>query len=262
MRRFLVAGNWKMHGSQLMTTKLISAVAKYLNLPSNNADLMYDVLFCPPAPYLKTAQDAINDLPFHLGGQNVSSYEQGAYTGEVSLAMLNDFACDYVLIGHSERRKLYSENDSQVADKFAACLENSSITPILCVGETLAERQSGKTEIVISSQLDAVLDVVGINGFHNAVIAYEPVWAIGTGETATPMQAQKMHAKIRSKLANLNKEIADKTRILYGGSVKPTNAKELFVAPDIDGGLIGGAALDAQSFTNICQVVQAIIDNQ
>jgi len=252
-----------MHGSLSMTTELISGVAEYLKISSNNnVNLIYDVLFCPPAPYLSTAQEALNGLPFSLGAQNVSPYEQGAYTGEVSLAMLNEFACNYVLVGHSERRKLYFESDEQVAEKFAACLDNTNIIPILCVGETLSERQSGQTEKVVTRQIDAVLDVVGISGFNRAVIAYEPVWAIGTGETATPTQAQAIHAKIRTKLANFNPEIAEKIRILYGGSVKPSNAEELFSAPDIDGGLIGGAALEAQSFADICQAAQTITDNQ
>lgn len=259
MRRFLVAGNWKMNGSQDMTTELISDVAQRLNVIANEkADLLYDVLFCPPAPYLVAAKIATTGLPFSIGAQNVSPYQAGAYTGEISLDMLAEFSCDYVLLGHSERRELYAESDQQVAEKFAACIEKGGIVPILCVGETLADRQSDNTDAVVAQQLDAVIDRVGIQGFQNAVIAYEPVWAIGTGETATPDQAQAVHAMIRSKLAELDATIADKIQILYGGSVKPSNAAELFSAVDIDGGLIGGAALDADSFAGICKAAQTL----
>ena len=259
MRRFLVAGNWKMHGSQTMTAELISDVAKKIGVSSDSQEqLAYDVLFCPPAPYLAQAQHATAQLPLSIGAQNVSPFESGAYTGEVSLEMLTEFACDYVLLGHSERRELYAETDQQIAEKFAACIENSKIIPTLCVGETLSDRQSGNTEVVVAKQLDAVLDVVGIAGFNNAVIAYEPVWAIGTGETASPQQAQDVHAMIRNKLSQLDTGIANKIQILYGGSVKPTNAEELFAAADIDGGLIGGAALDADSFAGICKAALTI----
>lgn len=259
MRRFLVAGNWKMHGSQSMTAELISGVAEQLNIEaSSGSSLPYDVLFCPPAPYLVLAQTAVEGLPFSIGAQNTSQFDKGAYTGEIAVSMLNEFDCDYVLLGHSERRELFGETDTQIAEKFAACIENNKITPILCVGETLSDRQSGNTEAVVAKQLDAVLDLVGINGFKNAVIAYEPVWAIGTGETATPQQAQDVHAMIRNKLADLDNVIASEIQILYGGSVKPSNAEELFAAEDIDGGLIGGAALDAESFAGICQAAQAL----
>lgn len=248
-----------MHGSQTMTTELISGVAQQLNLLSNSAEkLLYDVLFCPPVPYLSTAANAIDGLPFTLGAQNVSPFEQGAYTGEISLTMLDEFGCEYVLLGHSERRELYAENDAQVAEKFAACHDNSNITPVLCVGETLSQRQSGDTESAVTKQLDAVLDTVGIAGFTNAVIAYEPIWAVGTGETASPAQAQEVHAMIRNKLRILDAEIANKIQILYGGSVKPQNAGKLFAQADIDGGLIGGAALDAENFAGICRAAQQL----
>ncbi|MBX2848511.1 MAG: triose-phosphate isomerase [Acidiferrobacterales bacterium] len=258
MRRFLVAGNWKMHGSQEMTKALISSVAEQLNV-IEQGPLAYDVLFCPPAPYLASAQKTTEGLPFSTGAQNVSCFDSGAYTGEISLAMLAEFACEYVLLGHSERRELYAENDRQIAEKFAACINNSEIKPVLCVGETLLDRQSGNTDRVVARQLDAVLDKVGIQGFDNAIIAYEPVWAIGTGETASPDQAQEMHAMIRGKLADLDGEIAEKIQILYGGSVKPGNASKLFSAADIDGGLIGGAALDAESFAGICKAAEALV---
>lgn len=260
MRRFLVAGNWKMHGSQTMTAELISDVAKKIGVSSGSQEqLAYDVLFCPPAPYLAQAQQATAQLPLSIGAQNVSPFKSGAYTGEISLEMLSEFSCDYVLLGHSERRELYAETDQQIAEKFAACIENSKIIPILCVGETLSDRQSDNTEAVVAKQLDAVLDLVGIAGFNNAVIAYEPVWAIGTGETASPQQAQDVHAMIRNKLSQLDSGIANKIQILYGGSVKPTNAEELFAAADIDGGLIGGAALDADSFAGICKAAAITI---
>lgn len=258
MRRLLVAGNWKMHGSQAMTTELISGVATELGIGLDSTEtLAYDVLFCPPAPYLGLAGEIVKGLPFSAGAQNVSAFSHGAYTGEISLSMLQELQCDFVLLGHSERRELYGETDTQIAEKFVACVENAKTVPILCVGETLSDRQSDETEQVVASQLDAVIDVVGIDGLSNAVIAYEPVWAIGTGETASPEQAQEVHAMIRNKLSLLDKNVAEKIRILYGGSVKPANAEELFAAPDIDGGLIGGASLDAASFAGICRAAEA-----
>ncbi len=258
MRNFLVAGNWKMHGSQAMTTELISGLAKELGLNAS-AQLPYEVLLCPAAPYLVLAQSELNDLPFKLGAQNVNQNDKGAFTGEMSVAMLHDIGCQYTLVGHSERREIYHENDQQIAEKFLACINNNQpISPVLCVGETLEERQADETEAVIQRQIETVINKVGIAGFENAVIAYEPVWAIGTGETATPKQAQAVHVFIRELLANNSKEIADKMQILYGGSVKPTNALELFSEPDIDGGLIGGASLDAQSFAGICKAAESL----
>ena len=195
-----------MHGSQNMTTELVSGVAGSLNaldgeLPS------FDVLVCPPSPYLAVAQASISGTPIMLGAQNVSAHEQGAYTGEISLPMLAEFGCKYVLLGHSERRELYGETDAQVAEKFAACVaSDTQIKPVLCIGEKLQQRQSGATETVIAKQLDAVLAVSGIAGFNNAVIAYEPVWAIGTGETASPEQAQQVHMRlfVPNKLCGLD----------------------------------------------------------
>ena len=241
-----------MHGGLAMTAELISAVSDGLSQLAN-PQLGFDVLVCPPSPYLAAAQQAIGDSAIQLGAQNVSAAAQGAFTGEISLPMLNEFACNYVLLGHSERRQLFGETDQQIAEKFAACVaSNTGIIPVFCIGETLQQRQSGATEQVIANQLEAVLETSGISGLGKAVIAYEPVWAIGTGETATPQQAQEVHQFIRNKLAKLDQTIADKVQILYGGSMKPDNAQELMAQTDIDGGLIGGAALDAASFTAIC----------
>lgn len=245
-----------MHGSRQMTAELIDAVKVFCQ---SNLTEQVDVLICPPSIYLPQATELTQDSPLLLGAQNVSAFEAGAHTGEISLPMLQEVGCDYVILGHSERRELYAESSEVVADKFRACIANSNtngsvknVKPILCVGETLEQREKGETEAVISSQLDAVLAVSGIDGFNQAVIAYEPVWAIGTGQTASPEQAQQVHAFIRSKLGKLNVDIAQKVQILYGGSVKPDNAQMLFSQPDIDGGLIGGASLKADDFIAIC----------
>ncbi len=264
MRRLLVAGNWKMNGSSEMTADLIAGVARRaLDAArlSEQKELGYDILVCPPAPYLSQAAANSESQPIAVGAQNTSQFESGAYTGEVSLSMLTELGCEYVLIGHSERRELFREADLEIAEKFSACLDHGSkIVPVLCIGETLAERQADKTEAVVAAQLDAVIEKVGIAGFENAVIAYEPVWAIGTGETASPEQAQNVHAFIRAKLSELDAGIAESIRIVYGGSVKPDNAYELFTQNDIDGGLIGGASLDVNSFAGICEVAQKIIE--
>jgi triosephosphate isomerase len=264
MRRFLVAGNWKMNGSSEMTADLISGIARRVldaARLSEQKELGYDILVCPPAPYLSQAIDSSESQPIAVGGQNISQFDSGAYTGETSLSMLAEIGCKYVLIGHSERRELFKETNKDVAEKFLACVNHqASIVPVLCIGETLAQRQAGQTEDIIAAQLDAVIDAVGIAGFANAVIAYEPVWAIGTGETASPEQAQEVHAFIRAKLDSLNIEIAQAIRIVYGGSVKPSNADELFAQKDIDGGLIGGASLQVNSFAGICEAVQKIIE--
>ena len=242
-----------MNGSLKMTAELISGISEYLSsTPGSGANI--DVLVCPPSAYLAAGQQATSGNGIMLGSQNVSPYESGAYTGETALSMLADFACSHVLIGHSERRELFSETDAEVAQKFASCIASeSSFVPVLCIGETLEQRQAGDTEAVVAAQLDAVISQSGIGGFDGAVIAYEPVWAIGTGETASPEQAQQVHQFIRSKLASLDASIANKVRILYGGSMKPSNAKELLAQQDIDGGLIGGAALEVESFTGICR---------
>jgi len=262
MRRFLVAGNWKMHGSQQMTTDLISGIANGV-LEKDGGDLGYDIMVCPSAPYLSHALSVSESASglVKVGSQNVSPYEQGAYTGEVSLPMLSELGCQYVLLGHSERRSIFGETNESVAEKFAACAASETdIIPVLCIGESLPDREQGNTEAVVGAQIDAVLDIVGIGGFANAVIAYEPVWAIGTGVTASPEQAQEVHAFIRGKLAALNAQTADAIQILYGGSVKPDNAEKLFAEPDIDGGLVGGASLNQDSFVGICEAARKLTD--
>lgn len=210
-----------------------------------------EMAVCPPYPYLGQAQLALQGSPLALGAQSLSEHASGAFTGEVSAAMLLEFGCRYVLVGHSERRALFSETDAVAAAKFAAAQE-AGLVPVLCVGETLDERNAGQTASVIARQLSAVLDRVGVNAMASAVVAYEPVWAIGTGVTASPAQAQEVHAAIRAQVAALDAGVAEGLRILYGGSVKPQNAKELFGQADIDGGLIGGAALVADDFLAIC----------
>lgn len=248
MRKPFVAGNWKMHGSKASILTLVS------DLNSKIADVGdVDVAICPPAIYIDYVNRALAGNRIAVGAQNMAEEaQQGAFTGEHSVAMLKDMDCGYVILGHSERRALYGETDSQIATKVDVALK-AGVTPILCVGETLEERESGVMESVIAAQLDAVLDVVGIEVFDKVVIAYEPVWAIGTGKTASPQQAQEVHAFIRGKLSGLNSDVASKVVIQYGGSVKPDNAVELFGQPDIDGGLIGGASLNANDFIAICK---------
>ncbi len=247
MRRILVAGNWKLHGSIDMTRELIGGILAGLGEVQNA-----DVAVCPPYPYLPLASELLQGSAVALGAQDVSDQAQGAYTGEVSAAMLAEFGCRYSIVGHSERRSLYGEDDAFVARKFVAA-QAGGLTPILCVGETLEERESGITEDVVGRQLDAVIEAAGIGAFRQAVIAYEPVWAIGTGKTATPEQAQAVHRFIRERLAGHDAEVAEAVQIQYGGSVKPDNAAELFSQPDIDGGLIGGASLKADDFLAICR---------
>ncbi len=256
MRRLLVAGNWKMHGSVAMTAELISGVSDRVSTDESPVRT-YDILVCPPTAYLAQATELARPLEIAVGAQNVSQYAKGAYTGEISLGMLGELGCKYVLLGHSERRQFFGDSDELVAEKFAACIQ-TDVCPVLCVGESLAQRESGETEDVVQAQLDAVLDSVGIAGFNNAVIAYEPVWAIGTGKTASPEQAQEVHAFIRNLLAKHDQKIAEKAQILYGGSVKPANAEELFAQKDIDGGLIGGASLEVESFAGICEAARKL----
>ena len=246
MPRKLVAGNWKMHGSLADNAALLAGVV------AGAQDLGCDIAVCVPFPYLSQVQQALNGTPVRLGAQNLSEHAKGAYTGEVSAAMLKEFGCAYVIVGHSERRSLYGETDTQVAAKFVTA-QAAGITPILCLGESLQERETGVTEAVVARQLDAVIAVAGIAAFAKAVIAYEPVWAIGTGLTATPEQAQAVHAFIRGRLAQHDAGIAASVVIQYGGSMKPSNAVELLSQPDIDGGLIGGAALVAADFLAICR---------
>ncbi len=247
MRRPLVAGNWKMNGDMESTNSLVKGIIDGRAEVTNA-----EVLICPPYILIPRAADALNGRDdISLGAQDLDINKNGAFTGQISASMLVDAGCKYVIVGHSERRAIYGESDQQVADKFRVAQE-SGLTPILCVGETLEERESGETESVVARQVQAVIDVVGINKLDNAVIAYEPVWAIGTGKTATPEMAQEVHKFIRGKLAALNGDIADKLRILYGGSMNAGNAESLIAMTDIDGGLIGGASLQAESFLAIC----------
>ncbi len=247
MRRKLVAGNWKMHGGLARNRDLLHSLVQAIGRGGNA-----DCAVCVPFPYLFQAQELLKGTAIAWGAQSLSEHAQGAYTGEVSAAMLVDFGCRYVIVGHSERRSLYGESNETVATKFLAAV-NGGLTPILCLGETLEERERGVTEQVIAAQFDAVMQVAGVSGFNQAVIAYEPVWAIGTGRTATPQQAQDVHASIRGRLASSDAALAQRMQILYGGSVKPQNAAELFGMADIDGGLIGGASLVAQDFLAICE---------
>jgi triosephosphate isomerase len=251
MRRKFVAGNWKMHGNLAENAVLLGAVKTALASVGGA-----DFAVCAPYPYLGQLQQNLSGSNIGWGAQNVSEHVKGAYTGEVSAAMLLDFGCRYAIVGHSERRAIYGESDAQVALKFVAA-QNAGLTPILCVGESLAERESGITETVVARQLDAVLNVASIGAFAKAVVAYEPVWAIGTGKTATPAQAQAVHAFIRRKLAERDVNVAGGLVIQYGGSVKAANAAELFAQADIDGGLIGGAALVADEFVAICKAAAA-----
>lgn len=246
MRKKLVAGNWKMHGSLQKNAALLEQVK------AGVSGLACEVAVCPAYPYLAQAQALLSGSPVAWGAQSVSEHPAGAYTAEVSAAMLQDFGCRYVLVGHSERRALFGETDGVVAAKFAAA-QKAGLVPVLCVGETLAEREAGLTAAVVSRQLAAVLDAQGVAALASAVVAYEPVWAIGTGVTATPQQAQEVHAAIRSQVAALDASVANGLRILYGGSVKPQSAAELFGQADVDGGLIGGAALVADDFLAICR---------
>jgi triosephosphate isomerase len=251
MRQKLVAGNWKMHGNLVENQALLASLRTQL--------VGLDGVSCAvfvPAPYLAQTQQILAGSAVAWGGQNVSEYDKGAYTGETSAAMLLDFACRYVLLGHSERRAIFGETDVVIAVKFVAA-QKSGLTPILCVGETLEEREAGRAEAVIARQLDAVLEVAGVDALAKAIVAYEPVWAIGTGKTASPAQAQAVHAFIREKIAQLDVVLAHNLTILYGGSVKAANAVELFGQADIDGGLIGGASLVADDFVAICQAAQS-----
>lgn len=245
MRRAIVAGNWKMHGSRAENAQLIEELlARFPAQPAATCVL------CPPFVYLQEVGRLLRGSHLSLGGQDLCADTQGAFTGEISAAMLKDVGCEYVIVGHSERRLLYRENDQLVARKFGAALGRGLI-PILCVGEQLADREAGRTSEVISRQLDVVLELCGAGALEHGVVAYEPVWAIGTGRNATPEQAQEVHAFIRARIGARDARIAGATRILYGGSVKAGNAAELFAMPDVDGGLIGGASLKADEFLTI-----------
>jgi triosephosphate isomerase (TIM) len=246
MRRPLVAGNWKMHGSRAENARLID------ELVQASDPARAEVLVCPPSVYLWEIGRQLKGTPVGLGAQNVCEEAgPGAFTGEISAAMLKDVGCAYAIVGHSERRALYREDDALVARKFVA-VQAQGLVPVLCVGETLDERERSVTREVVARQLDAVLSVAGVAALARAVVAYEPVWAIGTGKNATPEQAQEVHAFIRERIAQRDATIASALRVLYGGSVKASNAIELFAMPDVDGGLVGGASLKADEFLRIC----------
>jgi len=245
MRRPVVAGNWKMHGTRAENARLVEAIVEASDT------LPCEVVICPPFVYLWETSRQVKDSPVALGAQNVCAEAQGAFTGEVAAAMLKDVGCTHAIVGHSERRALYHEDDALVARKFVAT-QAVGLVPILCVGESLEERERGTTEAVVARQLEAVLEVAGIEAFGRAIVAYEPVWAIGTGKNASPEQAQAVHAFIRGRIALRDARIAAGVRLLYGGSVKAANAAELFGQPDVDGGLVGGASLKADEFVRIC----------
>ncbi len=247
MRQPLVAGNWKMNGSRESIEALLTGIKQGMGSVEKS-----EVAVCPPFVYLSLVADALKGSPIALGAQNLAKEAPGAYTGEVAAEMLVDSGCKYVIVGHSERRALYGETDQIVAEKFAVA-QKAGLKPIFCLGELLEERESGQTETVVGRQLDAVLEHCGVAALGEAVIAYEPVWAIGTGKTASREQAQEVHAFIRQRIAAQDASVAEKVQILYGGSVKAANAAELFSQPDIDGGLIGGASLKADEFLAICQ---------
>lgn len=246
MRVQLVVGNWKMNGGLATNRALLDALIPAL-APLDRAKFAV----CAPYPYLEQVRQRLGNSAITWGAQDVSQFDAGAYTGEVSAAMLADFGCRYAIVGHSERRSLFGDTNEVVALKFAAALKGG-LTPILCVGETLAEREAGVTEATVAAQLDAVIAQSGVESLARAVLAYEPVWAIGTGKTATPEQAQAVHAFLRSAVAKRNAQVASELTVLYGGSVKGSNAAQLFAMPDIDGGLIGGASLVADEFRAIC----------
>lgn len=256
MRRKLVAGNWKMNGNLAGNEALLREVLQGLGAVHGEPSAC-NVAVCVPAVYMAQCQQALSASRLAWGAQDISAHDRGAYTGEISGAMLKDFGCHYVIVGHSERRAYHAETDAQVAQKTLRALA-SGLTPIVCVGETLAQREAGHTEQVIGAQLDAVLAVVSAADVAHLVVAYEPVWAIGTGKTATPAMAQDVHAFLRARIAAsspANVDAAERIAILYGGSMKPDNAKELLAMPDIDGGLIGGAALKAVDFLAIVAAV-------
>lgn len=251
MRQPLVAGNWKMNGSSASVTALLAGIKAGIDSVTTA-----EMAVCPPYVYIPQVASTLAGTPVTYGAQDVSDQESGAYTGEVSPAMLVDMGCTYAIVGHSERRSIYGESDEFTASKFAAA-RKAGLVPILCVGELLEEREQGITQQVVERQLDAVINLEGIAAIGSAVIAYEPVWAIGTGKTATPDQAQEVHAFIRGKLAGLDPAVAAGVRILYGGSMNPGNAAELLAMADIDGGLIGGASLKPDDFLAIGQAANA-----
>ncbi|SVA46438.1 uncharacterized protein METZ01_LOCUS99292 [marine metagenome] len=247
MRKTIVAGNWKMNASKESVNKLVMGIL------SGMSNVSSEVVICAPFPYLSQVEALITHSQVRLGAQNLNTNMSGAFTGEVSADMIKDFGAQHVIVGHSERRSFYGETNTIVAEKVKAALD-SGLIPLFCVGETLEQREAGETESVVAAQINTVADLVGIDAFLNIVVAYEPVWAIGTGVTASPEQAQEVHAFIRQLLANNNYDVAQQTPILYGGSMNAANAKELIACADIDGGLIGGASLKPEDFLQICRV--------
>lgn len=255
MRRFLIAGNWKMHNGPSDTRALLTALNEKLpDIPES-----IDALVCPPTISLEAASDKVRKhIGLHLGAQNLHYEDEGAFTGEVTAGMLKEVGCDYVIVGHSERREYFGETDKTVNQKVLKALEEG-LKPIVCVGESLQQRKAGKHVNLVKKQVQAALNGVSEEDASNVVIAYEPIWAIGTGETATPEQAQQMHEMIRDEIAELySQDVADAVRILYGGSMKPHNAEELLSQPDVDGGLIGGASLKADSFSEIISIAEKL----
>lgn len=257
-RRPMVAGNWKMNGDANLASALFVEFTKQLSAQSP------EVVLCPPTIYLESVKKAFDnsELDFKsnvikLGAQSVSEHDKGAYTGEISASMLKDSGCQYVIIGHSERRSHFGETSDVIAEKFAAAKEKGLI-PILCMGESAEEREANQTFNVISNEIDTVIARNGINAFDQAVIAYEPLWAIGTGNSATPEQAQEVHAFIRKRLLEGSPSIGENIRILYGGSVTPSNAADLFAQPDVDGGLIGGVSLKPTDFLSLCTIAMSV----
>lgn len=246
MRRKLIVGNWKMHGNLAVNAVLLQGIKAGL------AEPVAAVAVCVPAPYFAQCRSELAGTAMAWGGQDISAHESGPYTGEISGTMLSDFGCRYVIVGHSERRAYHGESDELVATKAKRAIQ-AGLVPIVCVGESLAERELGQTEAVVGRQVDTVLVALGTEGLAGIVIAYEPVWAIGTGKTATPQMAQAVHAMVRARFSEKSRAAADALQILYGGSMKPDNAKELLAMPDIDGGLIGGASLKAADFLAIAR---------
>lgn len=255
MRAKLVAGNWKMNGSLAANQALLAAIVPPLTSLKGGAEFAV----CVPFPYLAQVQQALHGQTVAWGAQDVCQFDSGAYTGGVSAGMVAEFGCRYVIVGHSERRSVFGDTDPIVAEKFGLVLRHG-MTPILCVGETLAEREGGLTETVVARQLDAVVARNGVAALGKSVVAYEPVWAIGTGKTATPEQAQAVHAYLRGRVAATDRRLADELPILYGGSVKAGNAAELFSMADVDGGLIGGASLAGDEFVAICRAAAGAKD--
>ena len=247
MRTPLVAGNWKMNGSRASVDELLEGI-----IDAGPYDC--EVVVFPPFVFLEQVNRLVQGSPVMMGAQNLDWHESGAFTGEIAGPMIRDAGCEYCIVGHSERRQLFGETDKVVAEKFAAC-QAAGLVPVLCVGETLAEREAGSTGTVVARQLDAVIAHSGIRALARAVIAYEPVWAIGTGESATPEQAEAVHEQLRSMLAGKDREIAAGLRLLYGGSVNPDNAASLLAQENIDGALVGGASLKAEAFASICNAI-------